>query len=219
MAQANTDSLRKQRDVISDAQSLIRKGTAESLDKALNDLDAADRALGSSSLSNGDLKDRIKEAKGSALARRALVAIEARDMVKAGALISQYSDLKGQGDASVVRLQKEFASKRNNPTYRNVDELSPGLRVKDDKVNELLVKGRARYLYGDYQGALDAYREVLQYQPNNSESKAYQVRIRQMLSENSGQWNRGVTKGKPTKDAPTAPVATTTVSTATVVAF
>ena len=196
MAQANTDSLRKQRDVISDAQSLIRKGSAESLDKALNDLDAADRALGNSSLSNGDLKDRIKDTKGSALARRALVAIEARDMVKASVLISQYSDLKGSGDASVVRLQKEFASKRNDPTYRNVDELSPGLRVKDDKVNELLVKGRARYLYGDYQGALDAYREVLQYQPNNSESKAYQVRIRQMLSENSGQWNRGVTKGK-----------------------
>ena len=196
MAQANTDSLRKQRDVISDAQSLIRKGSAESLDKALNDLDAADRALGTSSLSNGDLKDRIKDTKGSALARRALVAIEARDMVKASVLISQYSDLKGSSDASVVRLQKEFASKRNDPTYRNVDELSPGLRVKDDKVNELLVKGRARYLYGDYQGALDAYREVLQYQPNNSESKAYQVRIRQMLSENSGQWNRGVTKGK-----------------------
>ena len=196
MAQANSDSLRKQRDVISDAESLIRKGSAESLDKALNDLDAADRSLGSASLSNGDLKERIKDAKGSALARRVLVAIEARDMVKAGALISQYSDLKGKDDASVVRLQKELASKHNNPTYRNIDELSPGLRVKDDKVNELLVKGRARYLYGDYQGALDSYREVLQYQPNNSESKAYQIRIRQMLSENSGQWNRGVTKGK-----------------------
>jgi len=196
MAQANSDSLRKQRDVISEAESLIRTGSAESLDKALNDLDAADRSLGSASLSNGDLKERIKDAKGSALARRALVAIEARDMVKAGALISQYSDLKGKDDASVVRLQKELASKHNNPTYRNIDELSPGLRVKDDKVNELLVKGRARYLYGDYQGALDSYREVLQYQPNNSESKAYQIRIRQMLSENSGQWNRGVTKGK-----------------------
>jgi general secretion pathway protein D len=196
MAQANSDSLRKQRDVISSAESLIRSGSAESLDMALSVLDAADRSLGSASLSNGDLKERIKDAKGSALARRALVAIEARDMVKAGALISQYSDLKGKDDASVVRLQKELASKHNNPTYRNIDELSPGLRVKDDKVNELLVKGRARYLYGDYQGALDSYREVLQYQPNNSESKAYQIRIRQMLSENSGQWNRGVTKGK-----------------------
>ena len=196
LARANSDSIGKQGDVVSSAESLIRQGTAESIDKALNDLDAADRALGSASLSNSGLKERIKSAKGSALARRALVAIEARDMIKATSVIAQYAELKGNDDASVIRLQKEFASKRNDPTYRNIDELSPGLRVKDDKVNELLVKGRARYLYGDYQGALDAYREVLQYQPNNSESKAYQIRIRQMLSENSGQWNRGVTKGK-----------------------
>ena len=196
LAQANADAIGKQADVVSAAESLIRQGTAESLDKAISDLDAADRSLGSASLTNASLKERIKDAKGSALARRALVAIEARDMTKAAGLISQYADLKGKDDAGVVRLQKEFASKRTDPTYRNVDEMSPGLRVKDDKVNELLVKGRARYLYGDYQGALDAYREVLQYQPNNSESKAYQVRIRQMLSETSGQWNRGVTKGK-----------------------
>ena len=196
LARANSDTIGKQGDVVSSAESLIRQGTAESIDKALNDLDAADRALGSTSLSNSGLKERIKGAKGSALSRRALVAIEARDMIKATAVIAQYAELKGNDDASVIRLQKEFASKRNDPTYRNIDELSPGLRVKDDKVNELLVKGRARYLYGDYQGALDAYREVLQYQPNDSESKAYQIRIRQMLSENSGQWNRGVTKGK-----------------------
>ncbi|NBV56090.1 MAG: hypothetical protein EBR70_05870, partial [Verrucomicrobia bacterium] len=158
--------------------------------------DAADRALGSESLSNKDLKERIKAAKGSALARRALIAIEARDMTRATALVADYAKLKGEDDPAVARLQKELNAKRNDPTFRNIDELSPGVRNKDDKVNELLVKGRARYLYGDYQGALDAYREVLQYQPNNSESKAYQIRIRQMLSENSGQWNRGVTKGK-----------------------
>ena len=196
LARANSDSIGKQGDVVSSAESLIRQGTAESIDKALADLDAADRTLGSASLSNVGLKDRIKDAKGTALSRRALVAIEARDMIKATAVIAQYAELKGNDDARVIRLQKEFASKRNDPTYRNVDEISPGLRVKDDKVNELLVRGRARYLYGDYQGALDSYREVLQYQPNNSESKAYQIRIRQMLSENSGRWNLGVTKGK-----------------------
>ena len=194
---ANADSLGKQGDVVSSAESLIRQGTAESIDKALGQLDAADRSLGSTSpLLNARLKERIKDAKGNALARRALVAIAARDMSKAAAVIGQYADHKGKDDASVVRLQKELTSKANDPTYRNIDELSPGLRVKDDKVNELLVKGRARYLYGDYQGALEAYREVLQYQPNNSESKAYQIRIREMLSSNSGQWNRGVTKGK-----------------------
>ncbi len=196
LAKENSASLAKQDDAIDAAEKLLRKGTAESVDKAISDLDAADRALGAESLSNKDLKERLKATKGSALARRALIAIEARDMNRATGLVADYAKLKGEEDPAVLRLQKELAAKRDNPTYRNIDELSPGLRNKDDKVNELLVKGRARYLYGDYQGALDAYREVLQYQPNNSESKAYQVRIRQMLSENSGQWNRGVTKGK-----------------------
>jgi general secretion pathway protein D len=196
LAKENSASLAKQDDAIDAAEKLLRKGTADSVDKAISDLDAADRALGAESLSNKDLKERIKATKGSALARRALIAIEARDMNRATTLVADYAKLKGEEDPAVLRLQKELAAKRDNPTYRNIDELSPGVRNKDEKVNELLVKGRARYLYGDYQGALDAYREVLQYQPNNSESKAYQVRIRQMLSENSGQWNRGVTKGK-----------------------
>ena len=196
LAKENAVALSKQDDAIDAAEKLLRKGTAESVDKAISDLDAADRALGAESLSNKDLKERIKATKGSALARRALIAIEARDMNRATTLVADYAKLKGEQDPAVLRLQKELASKRDNPTYRNIDELSPGVRVKDDKVNELLVRGRARYLYGDYQGALDAYREVLQYQPNNSESKAYQIHIRQMLSENSGQWNRGVTKGK-----------------------
>ena len=196
LAKDNAAALSKQDDAIDAAEKLLRKGTAESVDKAISDLDAADRALGSESLSNKDLKERIKATKASALARRALIAIDARDMTRATSLVADYAKLKGEDDPAVLRLQKELAAKRNDPTFRNIDELSPGVRVKDDKVNELLVKGRARYLYGDYQGALDAYREVLQYQPNNSESKAYQIRIREMLSNNSGQWNRGVTKGK-----------------------
>jgi general secretion pathway protein D len=196
LAQANSAALGKQTDAVAAAETLIRRGTAEAVDKALADLDAADRSLGAETLTNKDLKERIKQTKASALARRALLAIEARDMAKAATLVGQYAEIKGKEDPSVVRLEKELAARRKDPTYLGVDEMNPGLRAKDEKVNELLVKGRARYLYGDYQGALDAYREVLQYQPNNSESKAYQVRIRQMLSDNSGQWNRSVTKGK-----------------------
>ena len=196
LAGLNADKLHKCDEAVSAAESLIRKGSADSLDKALVQLDDADRDLGPVSISNKPLKDRITDAKASAIARRALVAMEDREMTKADSLVRDYAKLKGAEDPTAIRLQNELASKKGNPTYRNIDELSPGLRAKDDKVNDLLVKGRARYLYGDYQGSLDAYREVLQYQPNNSESKAYQVRIRQMLSENSGQWNRGVTKGK-----------------------
>jgi len=196
LAQANAAKLGKQTAAVADAESQIRRGTAESIDAALTDLDTIERSLGDDSITNKDLKVRIKNAKGAGLARRTLIAIEAREMTKAASLVAQYASLKGKDDPTVARLQKELTSRAKNPTYRNIDELSPGLRAKDEKVNELLVKGRARYLYGDYQGAIEAYREVLQYQPNNSESKAYQVRIRQILSDNSGQWNREVTKTK-----------------------
>ena len=182
-------------DAISKAQSLIRKGGAANLDEAISELERAEKIL-PENISSTTYKARIKEAKAGALARRALVAIEAREMSRADDKIREYEKLMGADDASARRLRAEFSAKKMNPTYQNVDDVSPGLRAKDDKVDVLLVKGRARYLYGDYQGALEAYREVLQYQPNNSESKAYQVRIREILSENSGQWNRGVTKGK-----------------------
>ena len=171
LAKDNAATLSKQDDAIDAAEKLLRKGTAESVDKAISDLDAADRALGSESLSNKDLKERIKATKGSALARRALIAIDARDMTRATSLVADYAKLKGEDDPAVLRLQKELAAKRNDPTFRNIDELSPGVRVKDDKVAELLVKGRARYLYGDYQGALDAYREVLQYSRKSSTAR------------------------------------------------
>lgn len=196
MNQAEATRLAKAKGKLDAAEDLIRQGDAKSLDAALRELDSINSALGADTVTNQDLKANIKELKGAALARRTLVAIEAREPVQAELALKAYEALKGADDASVKRLKAEFAARRTDPTYRGIDETSPGLRQKDEKVDELLVKGRARYLYGDYQGALDAYREVLQYQPNNSESKAYQIRIRQMLSENSGQWNRGVTKGK-----------------------
>ena len=74
LAKENSASLAKQDDAIDAAEKLLRKGTAESVDQAISDLDAADRALGGESLSNKDLKERIKATKGSALARRALIA-------------------------------------------------------------------------------------------------------------------------------------------------
>ena len=197
LAQANAEKLRKAGLEIARAEALIRQSTAQSLDEGLAVLEKIDkeRQLPSDFTARPSL-ERIKSLKAGALARRAFLAMEAREMTKADALIRDYENILGAENPSARRLRAEYNAKKANPTYRNIDELSPSYRGKDDKVRELLVKGRARYLYGDYQGSLEAYREVLQYQPNNSESKAYQVRIREILSENSGQWNRGVTKGK-----------------------
>ena len=178
--------------LIDEAESAVRKGD---LDDASALLDKASTNL-PRNIATQPVSNRIKAVRSSIISRRAFLAMDAREMNKADAFVREFERLNGADDASSRRLRAEFAAKKSDPAYRSVDEISPGLRAKDDKVQELLVKGRARYLYGDYAGALDAYREILQYQPNNAESKAFQVRIRQVLSENSGQWNRNVTKGK-----------------------
>lgn len=199
IARAEIDRIAKLNDIkisaatalVIEAENLIRD---EDYDAAKEKLDKAKQSL-PNNIATANLAARIKNDVAAIYSRRALAAIEAREMTKADGYIKDFENLKVD-EAAAVALRAEFNDKKSDPTYRNIDDLSPGLRAKDQKIDELLVKGRARYLYGDYTGALDAYREVLQYQPNNSEAKAFQVRIRQFISENSGAWNRGVTKGK-----------------------
>ena len=192
LAKVNAAAIDAASVLIDEAESSVRKGE---LDEATALLDKASANL-PRNIATKPVSDRIKSVKSSIISRRAFLAMDSREMNKADAFVREFERLNGADDASSRRLRAEFAAKKSDPAYRSVDEISPGLRAKDDKVQELLVKGRARYLYGDYAGALDAYREILQYQPNNAESKAFQVRIRQVLSENSGQWNRNVSKGK-----------------------
>lgn len=192
LARVNATAIDAASRQIDEAESSIRKGE---LDDANGLLDKASAAL-PRNIATEPVSKRIKAVRSSIISRRALLAMDSREMNKADSFVRDFERLNGADDASSRRLRAEFNAKKSDPAYRSVDEISPGLRAKDDKVQELLVKGRARYLYGDYTGALDAYREILQYQPNNAESKAFQVRIRQVLSENSGAWNRNVTKGK-----------------------
>ena len=196
LAKANSVRIDAAEELVDDAEKLIRNGE---FDKASSNLDKAKLGL-PANIATDSLHQRIKEDQFNLLARRAMDAIEAREMSQADSYIREYEAKNkkenGVNDSTAERLRAEFNSKKSDPLYQNVDDMSPGLKAKDARIEELLVKGRARYLYGDYSGALDAYREVLQYQPNNSEAKAFQVRIRQSISENSGQWNRGVTKGK-----------------------
>ena len=75
-------------------------------------------------------------------------------MTKADGYIKDFKNLNVD-EAAAIALRAEFDAKKADPTYRNIDDLSPGLRAKDQKIDELLIKGRARYLYGDYTGITD----------------------------------------------------------------
>jgi len=197
VARRNQAKVDKAEDHISEARSLIRDNE---LDAANAELDKANTEL-PGNIATQPLRREILGLRATIISERVTQAIDSRDLPRALIFLKEYEKLVTNkenelDDLAYQRLLKLYQARRGDPSYRGIDEISPGLQAKDAKVEELLVKGRARYLYGDYQGALDTYREVLQYQPQNPEAKAYQVRIRKILSENSGQWNRGVTKGK-----------------------
>ncbi|MEI6597427.1 MAG: hypothetical protein WCL22_00110 [bacterium] len=196
LAKANSVRIDAAEELVDAAEKFIRNGD---FDRASENLDKAKAGL-PANIATDSLVQRIEEDRFNLLAARSMAAIDAREMRQADSYIRDYEaknkKANGINDSTAQRLRAEYDSRKSDPLYQNIDEMSPGLRTKDARVEDLLVKGRARYLYGDYTGAMDAYREVLQYQPNNSEAKAFQVRIRQNISENSGQWNRGVTKGK-----------------------
>jgi len=197
VAKRNQARVNEAQDHVSTARSLIRSGD---LDAAKEQLDLAEKKL-PGNVATQPVRREIKGLYAALLAERVNRAMDARDLARAQVHLKEYETLVNNRENELDelpyrRLAALYAARKADPAYRSIEEISPGLLAKDGKVEELLVKGRARYLYGDYQGALDTYREVLQYQPLNPEAKAYQVRIRKMLSENSGQWNRGVTKGK-----------------------
>lgn len=192
IAKLNESRVQATSEMIDEAEGLLADNK---LDEANETLNRAKSGL-PNNVATAPIVERIKTTRSAILSRRAYAAMDATDMAAAEGFVKEFEALNGADDSASVMLREELTARKSDPAYRNIKEVSPGLTAKDEKVQELLVKGRARYLYGDYTGALETYREVLQYQPNNAEAKAFQVRIRQTISENSGQWNRSVTKGK-----------------------
>lgn len=192
IAKLNESRVQAASEMIDEAEGLLADNK---LDEANETLNRAKSGL-PNNVATAPIVERIKTTRSAILSRRAYAAMDATDMAAAEGFVKEFEALNGADDSASVMLREELTARKSDPAYRNIKEVSPGLTAKDEKVQELLVKGRARYLYGDYTGALETYREVLQYQPNNAEAKAFQVRIRQTISENSGQWNRSVTKGK-----------------------
>lgn len=192
IAKLNESRVQAASEMIDEAEGLLADNKLDEANEALN---RAKSGL-PNNVATAPIVERIKTTRSAILSRRAYMAMDATDMATAEGYVKEFESLNGADDSASVMLREELTARKSDPAYRNIKEVSPGLTAKDEKVQELLVKGRARYLYGDYTGALETYREVLQYQPNNAEAKAFQVRIRQTISENSGQWNRTVTKGK-----------------------
>ena len=143
------------------------------------------------------------QAEADRLAEEAVAAQEAERLAakaRTEALLKEAKSLESAGDYEGARAQLDeyFAAGANSRTARNLDaklerianspagvemaEVSPKFVADSEIVEDLLLKGRAQFLNGDYDGAAATFKEVEARAPNNSEAKLYSQRIAQVVS-------------------------------------
>ncbi len=196
---AVADSLRVNKERVSEARRLISEASSLTSDGRFDDAGAA-LSKAEATLPNNSTADtarvELKKAKSKLYTARYSAAVDKRDMKSAEKAVDEFEQLNGKDDKRSVSLRADLVSKLGDPHYKSINEVSPDFAAREKKANDLLAKGRAQYLYGDYLGALETYKEVLQYQPYNTEAKSFSIKIRETLHEKSGSYNGTVTKTK-----------------------
>ncbi|MGC6505108.1 MAG: type II secretory pathway, component PulD [Coraliomargaritaceae bacterium] len=117
------------------------------------------------------------------------------DYVAAGGKVSKAGSLGDKLDAAI-----------RDPYAVDINTASPEYVASNDIVRDLLTKGRAQFLNGDYDGAAATFKEIEARDANNVEAKLFSTRIaeklgkihnqnlyktrEQMLTEVEQQWER-----------------------------
>jgi len=146
---------------------------------ATNLLNAAAASL-TLNTSTADVLDDIDAAKADVVLTEAKALAAAGDAKAAEALLEEYRAAGGRSKAAnalAARLDKQIS----NPYELAIQDISPDYVAQSKIVRDLLTRGRAQYLNGDYDGAAATFKEVEARDANNAEAKLFQTRIAEIL--------------------------------------
>ncbi|MDR1498375.1 MAG: hypothetical protein LBS59_08230 [Puniceicoccales bacterium] len=170
-----------------------------------NQLDAAEVTLANAgaklpqNIAFDEKAKEIRRVKAGLLYVRWRQAVEARDLDRAQKYVDDYGVILGKDSKAYLRLVEEFDLVKKDPKYRPITVSNPAYPAVEARVSSLLLDAKSRYLYGDYEGALVLFKEVLQRAPNNAEAKSYILHINNVLAP-TGAASREVTKSILLKD-------------------
>ena len=74
-------------------------------------------------------------------------------------------------------------TRRDTAGLPDIEEVSPGFIRSQEQIAELLRRGRAQFIAGDYDGARETYAQVEARDPNNAEAKYFQAQIARRVRE------------------------------------
>jgi general secretion pathway protein D len=163
---------------IADAQKLARLGAYSD---ALNLLNAASASL-TLNTSTADKLEALKQAKAKILLMEARAIADAGNSKAAEDKIEEYISAGGNSVMS-RRLSRELDGKISDPYELDINEISSDYVAQSKIIRDLLARGRAQYLNGDYDGASATFKEVEARDANNSEAKLFQTKIAELLGD------------------------------------
>lgn len=128
-----------------------------------------------------DTLEAIDAAKAEVMLDEAEALADAGKLKSAEARVEDYQAAGGDSNAA-RRLAKDLDDKISDPYAVDIKEVSPEYVVRSKVIRDLLTRGRAQYLNGDYDGASASFMEVEARDPNNSEAKLFQAKIAEQLT-------------------------------------
>ena len=130
--------------------------------------------------STADVLDDLEDAKAAIVLTEAKALAASGDAKGAEALLEDYRAAGGNSKAA-NSLATDLDRQISNPYDLSIQDISPEYVAQSKIVRDLLTRGRAQYLNGDYDGAAATFKEVEARDANNAEAKLFQTRIAEIL--------------------------------------
>ncbi len=138
-------------------------------------------------------QERVKEMRAKISAAYLQDAIARRAPKEAESYLNEVKSILGDKHRLYLSLKSYFDAWCKTPDAYDPYNLNPTLKRDEKETETLLAQANSLYLYGDYEGALRAFDNVLLYDANNAEAKAKKLRINEILA-NSSAYNHEVTR-------------------------
>jgi len=174
----------KQKEIIAQAGASIDKANAlikaGQYDDARTLLDQTQTSL-PQGLALNDIRAAITQATADSWMAQGQAAYKNNEISAARDDLAKYTAIAG--DTSTGRnFQKALDGAAKDPFRQDMNAISPNFESKEDKIGQMLVTGRAQYLYGDNDGAMQTFEKILINDPDNVEAKAYELKINENIT-------------------------------------
>ncbi len=163
---------------IKEAELLVKM---ESFTDATSLLNSASASLRNNTATAATLQ-AIEAAKAEVIFGEVEALAEAGDLRGAETRLADYV-AAGGNERKAASLARQLNSEISDPYDQKIETVSPLYVAQAKIIRDLLTRGRAQFLNGDYDGASATFKEVEARDANNTEAKLFQTRIANVLGE------------------------------------